>query len=505
MNRDDAVLPALPLPGRETPFAVSAALRALVDVIVSAGGRPIAVGGSVRDHLRGLKPKDVDVEVYGLSLDELERAFAAARFEVHAVGRAFGVLKVGVTTHGGAKEPATEPAKGPLKETFDVSLPRAESKNGTGHKGFVVTSDPYMDPKDAAARRDFTVNAIGVDLSTQAATLVDPWNGVADLERGVLRHVSPAFDEDPLRVLRAAQFAARFSFDVVPETIERCRALVERGEMATLPVERVWGEMEKLLVKGVWPSVGLRVLERTGAIAAMFPELLALKGCPQEFEWHPEGDVWVHTLVVTDEAARIAREDGLDDDERLVVVLGALCHDLGKPPTTEHVDGRIRSREHETQGEPPTRSFLSRIGAPHALIEDVVALVREHLKPFQLHRDLAAKGAGAADAAVRRLSLRAPIPRLVRVANADHFGRTTPDALVRDPTVGAWLLAEAARLDVTKKAPAPLLLGRHLIAQGMKPGPQMGVILKEAFEAQLEGVFSDETGALAWLARRGLA
>jgi tRNA nucleotidyltransferase (CCA-adding enzyme) len=339
-----------------------------------------------------------------------------------------------------------------------------------------------------------------VDLASGA--LVDPWHGVADLERGVLRHVSPAFDEDPLRVLRLAQFAARFAFDVAPETIERCQAIVERGELATLPVERLWTEMEKLLVKGVWPSVGLRVLERTGAVAALFPELQALMGCPQEFEWHPEGDVWVHSLMVTDEAARIARVDGLDDAERLVVVLGALCHDLGKPPTTEHIDGRIRSRDHEGQGEAPTRSFLARIGAPHALIDDVVALVKEHLKPFQLHRDLAGKGAGAADAAVRRLALRAPIPRLVRVANADHFGRTTPDALARDPAVGEWLLAEAARLDVSAKAPGPLLLGRHLIAKGVKPGPHMGAILKEAFEAQLEGAFSDEAGALAWLDRK---
>ncbi len=489
MNHDIAVLP---LPGRTKPFAVSGALRVLVDAIVAAGGRPVAVGGSVRDHLRGFDPKDIDVEVYGLELEALEKALAL--FEVHAVGRAFGVLKVGVVAQG-----PTE-AKTDVKETFDVSLPRAESKSGTGHKGFVITSDPHMDPKAAAARRDFTVNAVGVDLGSGA--LVDPWNGVADLERGVLRHVSEAFDEDPLRVLRLAQFASRFAFDVAPETIERCRAIVDRGELSTLPVERLWTEIEKLLVKGVWPSVGLRILERTGAVAALFPELQALMGCPQEFEWHPEGDVWVHSLMVTDEAARISRVDGLDDAERLVVVLGALCHDLGKPPTTEHIDGRIRSRDHEGQGEAPTRSFLTRIGAPHALIDDVVALVKEHLKPFQLHRELSPKGKGAADAAVRRLALRAPIPRLVRVANADHFGRTTPDALVRDPSVGEWLLAEATRLDVSAKAPGPLLLGRHLIAKGLKPGPQMGVLLKEAFEAQLEGTFADEVGALAWLDRR---
>lgn len=465
------------LPGLARPFVVHAPLARLVEAILPAGGRPVAVGGAVRDHLLGQDPKDVDVEVYGLPLEELERALRP--FEVHAVGRAFGVLKVGVTA-------------GDEKETFDVALPRRESKSGRGHKGFVVESDPQMDPRDAAARRDFTVNAIGVDLLTRE--WVDPWHGVEDLRAGVLRHVSPAFDEDPLRVLRAAQFAARFSFAVADETLERCRAL--QDELTTLPVERVWGEMEKLALKGWWPSLGLQVLRATGALDALFPELCALIGCPQEPEWHPEGDVWTHTLMVTDEAARIAREDGLPPPERLRLVLGAICHDLGKPATTEHTDGRVRSRDHESQGEAPTRSFLARVGAPKDFIEDVVALVRDHLKPFQLWRDR------ASDAAVRRLALRVPLPRLVRVARADHFGRLTEDALRREDPAGEWLLAAAARLHVEEKAPEPILLGRHLIARGIKPGPAMGVLLKEAFEAQLEGGFSDEAGAQAWLDAR---
>lgn len=462
------------LPGLARPFAVHAPLARLVDVIVAAGGRPVAMGGSVRDHLLGQEPKDIDVEVYGLPLDVLERALQP--FEVHAVGRAFGVLKVGVVV-------------GDQKETFDVALPRRESKSGRGHKGFVVESDPHMDPRHAAARRDFTVNAIGVDLRT--GDWVDPWQGVLDLRAGVLRHVSPAFDEDPLRVLRAAQFAARFSFAVADETLARCRAL--RDELSTLPVERVWGEMEKLALKGVWPSLGLQVLRAAGALEALFPELVALIGCPQEPEWHPEGDVWIHTLMVTDEAARLARDEALPPPERLRLVLGALCHDLGKPATTKLADGRVRSRDHEAQGEPPTRTFLARIGAPKDLVEDIVALVRDHLKPFQLWRDQ------ASDAAIRRLSLRVPLKHLVRVARADHFGRTSDDALRREDPAGEWLLAAASRLQVERQAPQPLLQGRHLIARGMKPGPAMGVLLKEAFDAQLDGHFADEAGALLWL------
>ncbi|MCC7075456.1 MAG: HD domain-containing protein [Deltaproteobacteria bacterium] len=482
LSRHTCVVSALlPLPGLAAPFPVSPALGALVEAVVRAGGRPLAVGGAVRDHLRGLPPKDIDLEVYGLPLAALERALAP--FTVHAVGRAFGVLKVDVEALG-------------ARECFDVALPRRESKAGRGHKGFVVESDPSMTPADAALRRDFTVNAIAVELGGggAAGALVDPSGGVADLQAGVLRHVSAAFDEDPLRVLRGAQFAARFSFEVAPETVERCRALC--GELNTLPKERVWGELGKLLVRGVWPSAGLHVLWQTGALAALFPEVAALVGCAQEPEWHPEGDVWTHTLLVVDEAAQLARRDGLDDGEALRLVLGALCHDLGKPLTTAFEDGRLRSKDHEAQGEAPTRALLDRIGAPHDLVDDVVALVREHLKPFHLYKEQ------ASDAAVRRLALRVPLPRLVRLARADHLGRTTDDALAHDDPAGEWLLERAAALAVADAAPKPMLLGRHLLARGLVAGPALGALLKEAFEAQLDGRFADEAGALAWLEAR---
>jgi tRNA nucleotidyltransferase (CCA-adding enzyme) len=464
------------LPGSGRPFPVDDRLARLVDAVRAAGGRPIAVGGSVRDHLLGTPPKDVDVEVHGVPLDDLERALAA-RFRVEAVGRSFGVLKVVVE-----------------QDTFDVSLPRRENKVGRGHRGFVVENDPAMGFDAAALRRDFTLNAMGVDLADGA--LLDPHGGVADLARGVLRHVSPAFDEDPLRVLRAAQFAARFGLSIADDTLARCRNLVD--ELATLPRERLWEETKKLLVKARWPSIGLAAWRTTGALA-LFPELAAMIGCPQEPEWHPEGDVWVHTLMVVDEAASLAREEQLDEDETLIVVLGALCHDLGKPPTTAFSDGRIRSIEHESQGEAPTRSFLARVGAPPAVVEAIVPLVKDHLKPYQLYRDKER----VSDGALRRLALRVPIRRLVRVAAADHRGRTTADALQGGDPAGAWLLDEAARLDVAAQAPSPILMGRHLLERGWQPGKAMGEALKQAFEAQLEGRFDDVDGALRWLAESG--
>jgi tRNA nucleotidyltransferase (CCA-adding enzyme) len=477
--------PLLQLPGREAPLVTSTPLSAplarLVDVIVAAGGRPVAVGGAIRDSLLGHTPKDIDVEVYGLPLEALEAALSAAGLSVHAVGRSFGVLKVDVVVEH-------------EREVIDVALPRTESKVGRGHKGFVVESDPFMSFEAAAARRDFTINAIGVDL--QSGAVLDPWGGIADLERGILRHVSDAFDEDPLRVLRAAQFAARFGFVVDDGTVARCRAL--QGELSTLAPERIGEELKKLLLKGTWPSLGLHVLRAVGAVETLFPELQALMGCPQEPEWHPEGDVWVHTLMVVDEAARMSRLDGLPEREHLLTVLAALCHDFGKPATTEVSDGRIRSRDHESQGEGPTRTFCARLGIPADDVELVVGLVRDHLKPFMLWKERDT----ISDAAIRRLALRVPVPLLCRVATADHFGRTTPDALRREDPAGPWLMQKATDLAVSDGAPRPLLQGRDLQACGLSPGKTFGVILKEAFEAQLEGEFHDHDGALAWLRTR---
>ncbi len=473
--------------GDRRAFPRTRALQRLVDVIVAVGGRPVAVGGCVRDWLLGLEPKDIDVEVYAASLATLEAAFSSAGFGVHAVGRSFGVLKVDVDAGG-------DGAAGGGRTTFDVASPRTESKTGRGHRGFVVDSDPDMPFADAALRRDFTMNALGVDLIDDA--VIDPWGGARDLAAGVLRHVSEAFDEDPLRVLRGAQFAARFGLQMAPETTARCRRL--QAELSTLPAERIGEELKKLLVKGVWPSIGLQVLRATGVVEQIFPELQALIGCPQEAEWHPEGDVWTHTLMVVDEAARLCREEGLDDDERFIVLLAALCHDLGKPPTTQFVDGRIRSRDHERQGEPPTRALCARLSVAHDVTDAVVACVREHLKPFQLWRERDAM-TGGGDGAIRRLAVRVPITRVVRVARADHLGRTTSDALAGADPAGAWLLARAAALAVRDEAPRPLLLGRHLQARGLRPGKEFGAILKRAFDAQLEGAFTDDDGAQRWL------
>jgi len=458
------------------PMQIHSDLQNLLDVIFSAGGRPIIVGGAVRDHLVGKNPKDIDIEVFDLHLERLESVLSS-KFKVDAVGRSFGVLKVIVTKDTGA---------------FDVALPRKENKEGKGHKGFVVSSDPFMTFENAAARRDFTINAIGFDPKKDE--FLDPHGGIEDLKNGVLRHVSDAFREDPLRVFRACQFAARFELKIVPETVTFCREL--QVELSTLAVERLWEEWKKLLLKSTKPSIGLEALRTTGALI-LFPELEAMIGVPQDPEWHPEGDCWVHNCMVVDGAARVIRDDELESEEEcLIAMLGALCHDFGKTSTTEFVDGRWRAHGHEAQGEAPTRSFLARIACPPGIIEAIVPLVQHHLKPFHLFRDK------SSSSAIRRLAVKVPLERLCRVSRADFLGRTTQDALEIEDSRKIeginWFLDRAGELKINKEGPKPLLMGRHLIAMGFEPGKDMGKKLKMAFEAQLDGVFSDENEALCW-------
>lgn len=456
------------------PFPSTLAFKRVCEAIIQAGGKPIAVGGCVRDFLLAIPIKDFDIEVYELPLEQLQQTLSKLG-QVHAVGKSFGVLKVSLQD-----EPST---------VFDVSLPRTENKQGRGHRGFVVETDENLTFEKASSRRDFTINAMGYDVSSDQ--LLDPHHGQADLENRILRHVSDSFSEDPLRVLRACQFAARFQMTIAPQTLALCQEL--QPELSTLPKERIFEEMKKLLL-APYPSLGIQALHDTGALA-LFPELLALQGCQQDPTWHPEGDVWVHTLMVVDQAARIKIRDQLSTEESLILMLGALCHDLGKPATTQFEDGRWRSKMHEPAGETPTRTFLERIGTPSALVEAVVPLVLEHLKPHQLYRERTK----ISDGAIRRLAARVNIERLCRVNEADSLGRTTEDALRGEEPASLWLLEKARNLSVHQNAPSPLLLGRHLLEHGYTPGPKMGKVLKKAYEAQLDGEFDTLEGALTWL------
>jgi tRNA nucleotidyltransferase (CCA-adding enzyme) len=430
------------------------------------GGRALVVGGWVRDSLLGRPSKDLDLEVFGVPADRV-RSLLERFGRVDTIGESFIVYKI---------------------DHIDVSLPRRESKTGRGHKGFSVAGDPSLSIEDAARRRDFTINALSLDPLT--GELIDPFGGQRDLDARRLRAIDArTFADDSLRVLRAVQFAARFELTPDEATKALCRSL----PLDDLPSERVWGEIEKLLLQARRPSLGFTLALELGVVDRLFPELRPVVGCPQEPEWHPEGDVWTHTLMVIDEA----RSDigDLARGPAVAVMLGAICHDLGKPSTTATIDGRIRSLGHEEAGLAPTTTLLDRLNI-HSLDgydvrTTVLGLVAHHLKPSAFRKSKAPVG----DGAFRRLAQKVDLEILARFAKADCQGRTG----VFDCSAMDWFLDRARRLGVEHAPPAPLVLGRHILALGVSPGPRVGKVLKAIYEKQLDGEIRtpDEGLALA--------
>lgn len=447
----------------------------LCERVREAGGRAFLVGGWVRDYLRGIQSADYDIEVYRLEPETL-RALLRSIGPVNAVGEAFTVYKVRLKRMQNDEGAASQHAS---SFVVDVSLPRRESKVGRGHRGFEVTGDPLMSYEEAARRRDFTINAVMYD--PLADEYVDPFGGREDIKNKILRAVdATTFVEDSLRVLRAMQFAARFEDTIAPETVQLCRTI----DLSDLPSERIWAEVEKWLLKSRRPSIGLRAAYELGITEKLWPEIHALYGCPQEPEWHPEGDVFIHSALVIDEARKLI--DDLPYPKRVAVMLGALCHDFGKPTTTAVVDGRIRSLGHEAAGIAPTEAFLERLKLNtldgYDVREQVKALVAYHLTPARFFKS-EAKGVKVSDGAFRRLAQRVEPELLYRVARADCLGRTgnfKPDA-------EEWFLEKVRGLNVAEHAPAPLLLGRHVLALGLQPGPRVGQVTKAVYEMQLDG------------------
>jgi tRNA nucleotidyltransferase (CCA-adding enzyme) len=430
--------------------------------VSKAGGRALLVGGCVRDPIMGRTPKDWDLEVYRIDAERL-RDILTEVGSVNAVGEAFTVYKLG--------------------HDLDVSIPRRERKSGRGHRGFLVEGDPSMTIEDATRRRDFTINAILQDPLT--AEVIDLFEGRMDIERQLLRAVSfDTFGEDSLRVLRAVQFASRFDFDIEPNTVSLCRSI----DLSDLPAERVWGEIEKLLLQSDRPSVGLDWLRKLGVVAQLFPEIASLIAVPQDPVWHPEGDVFVHTQLVVDRAHE--QIEDLPYARQVTVMLAALAHDFGKPPTTEFIEEHWRSRGHEEAGVEPTKSFLDRLNVHtidgYDVRAQVIALVREHLKPGEFYKKREEIGEGA----FRRLARRCEPDLLYRVAKADSLGRNAewvPREQWYDAKAQEWFIQRAKELEVLNTAPDPILLGRHLLEMGLEPGPRIGEITKAVYEMQLDG------------------
>jgi tRNA nucleotidyltransferase (CCA-adding enzyme) len=447
-------------------------LRRMLDGTPELRGARL-VGGCVRDALLGLVPKDLDFEVLDVTLDALVPALGRWG-ATDLVGRSFGVITLRL----------------PEGDSLHFAVPRRDSKTGAGHRGFAVEFDPAITAAEASGRRDFTINALASDPRT--GEVFDDHGGLADLRDRVLRHTSAAFVEDPLRVLRAMQFASRFDFTVAAETVALCRTLADTfGE---LPLDRVREEWWKWASRSTRPSRGLEFLRACDWLRHV-PELAALVDVPQDPVWHPEGDVWTHTLHVVDALAGMAEWREADEVTRGVVMLGALAHDIGKPDTTRaevRADReRIVSLGHDEAGAALTTSMLQRLGMTEAVVQRVVPLVTEHMAHL----------ATPSPRMVRRLSHRlrpATIRELALVIRADMAGR--PPLPADTPAQLLEILRLADELRLAEQAPKPLVLGRHLLERGWSAGPALGVALKRAFEAQLDGEFADLESGLAWVA-----
>lgn len=470
-------------------------VRALAGERADHPPRALLVGGYVRDALLGRETTDADVEVYGVSAERLHDVIAALfPGRVNTVGRAFGVFKVHLRSD----------------IDLDVALPRSDSKTGAGHRGFTVSGDPFLGFSEASRRRDFTVNALACDPLT--GDLLDAHGGLDDLGTRTLRAVDArTFPDDPLRVWRAYQLAARLAFRLDAETLELVTAMVRRGDLAELSKERVTDEIKKLLAAPK-PSGGLALARATGAVAAMFPELEALAATPQDPEWHPEGDVWVHTLMVVDAAAAVVARGTweLSGQEPLHVVIGALLHDLGKALTTwttiKEGRSRIVSPRHEAEGETPARAVLSRLTFGDDAERAALAIVRWHLSPGALFyaRERGELDDRAYANAVRKVLKRIhPVrwPVLAAACEGDWRGRGIPgvETMPFDPGLRFAEAIAAERLD--EAAATPLVLGRDVLALGVMPGPEVGRLVRAVEDARDRGEITERAEALELLIR----
>ena len=417
---------------------------AIARSVAAAGGRALVVGGWVRDRLLGSEADDddIDLEVFGLEPEVLEPLLAEAG-PLRRVGQSYPIYQVGGLA-------------------LDISTP------DTG------------DFAEAARRRDLRVNAIGWD--PLAGALEDPHGGQADLAAGILRAVDPArFGEDPLRGLRSVQLAARLEMRLD----EPLRALCAASDLRAVPAERIYAEWKRILLRADRPSIALTLLQEL-ELLTFFPELEALVGVSQDPEWHPEGDVWVHTGRVIDQAARLRTGD---DERDLLLMFGALCHDFGKPATTEEREGRIVSRKHSERGRGPSRSFLEGLRAPLWLVTGVLALVQHHLAPAHFVREPGAAGAKAYRKLARRLAAAGvDFELLYQVARADHLGCGTAAARAGSFEAGDTFLARAREIEAEPGTHESVVKGRHLLALGIGPGPEMGKLLARCRDVQ------DETG-----------
>ena len=446
-------------------FEIPPVLGDILKELLEIGGTPILVGGCVRDYFLNIPVKDFDVEIFGIdSLEIIEKTLKKFG-SVKLVGKSFGVLTLKVDGFD-----------------FDFAMPRIEKKIGNTHQDFEIITNANLSFKEAAIRRDFTINAIGYNFFTKE--FLDPFNGIIDLKNRVLKHIEvKTFVEDSLRVYRAVQFCARFDLILDKKTFELCKEIVQRNELYFLPKERIYEEFKKLFLKSQKPSIGFELLKKLG-ILKYFYELESLVNCIQDEVYHPEGDVWTHTMMTIDELSIIIKEKNIENEYRkLYLFYTILCHDFGKPFCTKKINGKITSYKHESLGINPTISFLEKLTNEKKFIEIVCSLVKNHLIPFQLYlSDSSLK-------AIKRLSLKVNIEDLCLICLADCLGRSIKDK-EKCPKAIDWVLEKAKELDIHNEPIKPIVQGRDLIRLGFNPSEKFKEILDFAFDLQIDEEFN---------------
>jgi len=453
--------------------------------VAELGGRAYMVGGAVRDEIMKRPIKDVDIEVHGISEEVLEAVLKELGKPLR-FGSAFGVYSL-------------------AGHHIDIALPRSERKSGSGHRDFEIEIDPFIGIKEAARRRDFTMNALLKDILS--GEIADPYGGTEDIKNRIIRHIDDKkFGEDPLRALRAAQFRSRFGFQVAPSTISICRALGLRN----LSAERVEMEMKKALLESHRPSEFFECLREMGQLGYWFQELEQLIGLEQNPKFHPEGDVWTHTMMVLDRAAHF-RPSASDP---YAFMLLALTHDFGKITTTEFVNGAIHAYGHELQGAEIAERFLDRVCHGTDIKKYIANMIPNHMRPNKIAEARSAvkktnrmfdDAASPSDLIYFAICDKPKLPYLETnkcEPNETHESHETQSNI--DIESELYTDEEKSReqerikflfdrLDLYRDMMArPYVTGKDLIDRGIMPGDDFGTILEYAHKLRLAGVSKDD-------------
>ena len=418
--------------------------------VAKAGGRVYYVGGFVRDAMLGKTCKDIDVEVYGIAPETL-REILAAHGEVLEKGVSFGVL-------------------GLRHSDLDIAMPRKERRTGEGHRDFDVSVDPFMSTREASMRRDFTINAMMRDVLT--GELIDHWGGQSDLEHRIIRCVNPqTFQEDALRVFRAAQFAARLNARIDPDTLELCASI----DVTQITRERVFEELHKALMKSARPSVFFRELRRMDHLKEFFPELEACIGVEQNPKFHPEGDVFEHTMLVVDCAAELRARA----EQPLGFMLSALLHDLGKcVATAVQEDGRITAYGHEVQGLPLVERQMRRLTHHQKLTAYVLNQSELHMRPNMMAANRSHKKKTRA-----MFDLSVCPNDLILLSRADASGKLD---VPYDEHYEEFLRERLE--DYRRMMQRPMVTGRDLLEAGLKPNESFSRMMARARQLHFAGL-----------------